>query len=151
MWDNEVMKRSIIWFSKDGYEALFAKLDDLRKKREEILPRLQMAREQGDLSENGAYKAARFELSDTDRQIRQVERLIKFGKIAVPRTDGIAGFGNKITLVKRDGTQVIYQLVSTYEADPLNGKISANSPVGAEIIGKRVGEYAREMEIIKIV
>lgn len=144
------MRNPMIWFTPAGYQALSPKLEELKKKREQILPRLQRAREQGDLSENGAYKAARFELGDTDRQIRYLENQIKHGRIATPRSDGKAGIGNKITLEKIDKSKVTYILVGTFEADPLMGKISTESPVGAEMFGKGVGAYIRGMKIVEI-
>lgn len=128
-----------VLFTRDGYDKLQGKLDTLLKYREEVLVRLQRAREQGDLSENGAYKAARFELSDTDRNIRQLQFQIKYGKVEAPRTDGTIGVGNAVTLAKADGTTVRYQIVGTYEADPLQGKISVESPMGMALQGKKSG------------
>ena len=127
-------------FTKEGYDKLQGKLDTLQKYREEVLVRLQRAREQGDLSENGAYKSARFELSDTDRNIRQLQFQIKYGKVEEPRTDGTVGIGNTVTLQKEDGSKVKYQIVGTYEADPIQGKISIESPMGLSVLGRKIGE-----------
>jgi transcription elongation factor GreA len=133
------MQPEPILFTVQGYAALPAELSRLQKYREEVVVRLQKAREQGDLSENGAYKAARFELSDTDRSIRRVQHQIKYGRAVTPPTDGTVGIGSVVTLAKPDGTSVTYTIVGTYEADPLQGKISPESPMGQALVGKRGG------------
>ncbi len=105
-----------------------------------MLVELQRAREQGDLSENGAYKAARFELGDTDRALRQLQYQIKYGKAVAPPTDGTIGVGSSVKLRRADGKEFRYMIVGTYEADPMNGKISIESPMGKALMGKRVSE-----------
>lgn len=129
-----------ILFTKAGYEKLPGALAKLQAYREEVLVRLQRAREQGDLSENGAYKAARFELGDTDAKIRRVQHQIKFGVPTDAPKDGTIGVGSSVTLVKDDGSKVTYEIVGTYEADPLKGKISLESPMGLALKGKKSGE-----------
>lgn len=125
--------------TRTGYEKIEKDAADLRAKREPTVLRLQAAREQGDLSENGAYKAARFELSDIDRNIRRLTYLLRNAEVREPRHDGTAGFGNTITLGK-DGTDHTYTLVSKHESDPLLGTLSIESPLGSAILGKRTGD-----------
>ncbi len=132
------MITAMISFTPAGYAALSTRKLELLQKREEVVVRLQQAREMGDLSENGAYKAARFELSDTDRELRRLEYLLKEGKAVEPRTDGTVGMGNTVTVENQDGKQFTYMVVGTYEADPLRGTISVESPMGKELDGKRV-------------
>lgn len=129
-----------IRFTAAGYSALLPKLDELYKKRERVLIELQRVREQGDLSENGAYKAARFELGDTDRAIRQLQHQIKYGKAVEPPSDGRIGVGSTVKLRRDDGKEFIYTIVGTYETDPMNGKISIESPIGKELSGKNIGD-----------
>lgn len=129
-----------IRFTAAGYSALLPKLDELYKKRERVLIELQRAREQGDLSENGAYKAARFELGDTDRAIRTLQHQIKYGIVMNIPSDGTIGVGSKVKLRRDDGKEFEYTIVGTYEADPMNGKISIESPMGKGLIGKKVGD-----------
>ena len=136
-----------IAFSPAGYAALAPKLEALLLKRERVLVELQRAREQGDLSENGAYKAARFELSDTDRAIRQTQYLIKYGVATEARTDGVIGIGSTVKLRRDDGSQFTYTLVGTYEADPAAGKISIESPMGKGLVGKKSGEKVMVKDI----
>lgn len=135
-----IKKPNNIIFTKSGYNSLQPKIDELLKKRERVLIELQRAREQGDLSENGAYKAARFELGDTDRAIRQLQYQIKYGKVLQAPINGTIGVGSTVRLKRADGQEFSYTIVGTYEADPMNGKISIESPMGKKLIGKRVDE-----------
>lgn len=118
-----------------GYDNAKVELDTTLKYREEVLVRLQRAREMGDLSENGAYKAARFELSDTDRKIRRLKLLSLYGKVTPAPVDSKIGFNSRVT-VEQLGKQVEYHLVSEYETDPKQGKISIKSPIGKALLGK---------------
>ena len=126
-------------FTKAGYQTILDKLDVLNNNRPNILKRLQTAREMGDLSENGAYKAARFELSDTDRQVRRLTYLKIMGRVAVPRQHVQVEFGNQVTLTKSNG-EITYTLVNQYEADPQKFKISVDSPLGQALLGKKAGD-----------
>lgn len=133
------MKQAKIPFTKEGYAKLTTQLEQLQTQRIGAVERLQTAREMGDLSENGAYKAARFELSDIDRKIRRVSSLIKNGIVKNSKNNGTIGFGSKIVLEK-DGNQINYLLVSKFESEPSEKKLSVESPLGMALIGKRVGE-----------
>ena len=135
-----INKPKSIIFTATGYNSLKPKLEELLRKREKVLVELQRAREQGDLSENGAYKAARFELGDTDRAIRQLQHQIKYGKVILPPTDGTIGVGSTVKLLRDDDKEFTYSIVGTYEADPMNGKISIESPMGMKLIGKKNGD-----------
>jgi transcription elongation factor GreA len=104
----------------------------------------------GDLSENGAYKAARFELSDTDRNIRRLTHLLKFAEVYKQTTTDMAGFGNTVTLTK-EAQSFTYRLVSQYEADPMKGLISVESPIGKAILGKRIGDTAHVQAPVGII
>ena len=136
----------MIPFTSDGYKKLQEKQAELTKKREEVVVRLQAAREMGDLSENGAYKAARFELSDTDRELRRLAYLLKDGQVISPRHDGIVGLGNTVTVKNDAGKVFSYLIVGTYEADPLKGKVSVESPMGMGLQGKRINEIVEVRE-----
>ncbi|TXH03718.1 MAG: transcription elongation factor GreA [Candidatus Moraniibacteriota bacterium] len=135
-----IAKPKNIIFTTSGYNSLQPKLDELFKKRERVLIELQRAREQGDLSENGAYKAARFELGDTDRAIRTLQHQIKYGKAVEPPKDGTVGVGSTVRLIRSDGKEFNYTIVGTYEADPMNGKISIESPMGKALLQKTPGD-----------
>lgn len=133
------MDSAKIQFTKEGLAKLKSELAELGRKREPTVERLQVAREMGDLSENAAYKAARFELSDIDRNIRRLENLIKHAVVVDSTHSGTAGFGSRVVLAK-DGREVEYQLVSKHESDPASRKLAMESPLGAAIMGKKAGE-----------
>lgn len=136
----QINQPKVIAFTKEGLAELSVKESRLLARREVVIVELQRAREQGDLSENGAYKAARFELGQTDRELRHLHYLMKYGKVVEPPLDGTIGVGSVVNLIKEDGVKVTYKMVGTYEADPLNGKISLESPMGSALAGKKTGE-----------
>lgn len=128
-------------FTKDGYEKIKKDFQKLSQKRKEVLIRLQAAREMGDLSENGAYQGAKFELGSIDRQLRQLNYQLKYGEITESKNSGVIDFGSIVTL--NDGTEKqTYTIVGTFESDPSLHTLSGNSPVGKAIMGKRVGDKA---------
>ena len=128
-------------FTKVGYEQLKVRQSELQVKREEVLIALQRAREMGDLSENGAYTAARLELGNVDRELRRLEFNIKYGQVTTVEGYEQIGFGNVIT-VEIAGREYTYTLVGTQESDPKKAMISIESPIGTALLGKRVGEKA---------
>lgn len=124
----------------DYYQKVQHKFDELTEYRKEVLERLQDAREKGDLSENGAYTAARFELSDTDRELKRLKRLLFYGKVVKPRTDGVAGIGNRVTVTTDNGAEITYMLVTEHESSPSEKKLSITSPLGKVLMGVKEGE-----------
>ncbi len=150
MYDMHMTKRAIVRhlkqpdkipFTKAGYERLKVRRAELLTKREIVLVSLQRAREMGDLSENGAYTSAKFELGNVDRELRRLDFHIKYGQVVEPRRDGTIGFGSVVT-VELDGKEYIYTLVGTQESDPKKGVLSLESPIGKALLGKKVGEKA---------
>jgi transcription elongation factor GreA len=125
--------------TQKGFDEAMAELNRLSVYREEVLIRLQAAREMGDLSENGAYKAARFELSDTDRKLRQLKFISLYGQIVTSKNNGTIDFDAHFTL-KYNSTIQEFHLVSPQEADPAKHKISIHSPLGQAVIGKKSGD-----------
>jgi transcription elongation factor GreA len=129
-------------FTKVGFDNLKIRQAELMAKREIVLVSLQRAREMGDLSENGAYTSARFELGNVDRELRRIEYNLKYGVIKVPENTGKVGFGNIVT-VELNGREYIYTLVGTQESDPKKAMLSLESPIGLALVGKKMGETAR--------
>jgi transcription elongation factor GreA len=118
-------------------QAEFTRLTELRKV---VVERLQTAREMGDLSENGAYHAAKFELGSIGRQLRELRHMLFNGYVpTIVANDGVADFGRTITL-KNDEKEFSFILVSEYESDPKLGKLSLKSPIGAAVKGKKIGD-----------
>ena len=135
-------KKNIMTFA--GLRALEDELFDLKVyKRKEVAQKIKEAREQGDLSENAEYDAAKDEQRDIEARIEELEKLLK--NVDVVGQDEVdadtVGIGSRVKLydVEMD-EEVEYTIVGSTEADALNGKISNESPVGAALIGSKVGE-----------
>jgi transcription elongation factor GreA len=133
-----------VYLTKEGLEELQKEHTELTKvKRPEVLSRVSTARELGDLSENAEYAAAREELSFIDGRIDELEEILH-GVVLISDTNGKShgqhiDLGSTVT-VKVDNKQEVYQVVGEFEADPLEKKISHESPLGKALIGKKVGE-----------
>lgn len=135
-------KKNIMTFA--GLRALEDELFDLKVyKRKEVAQKIKEAREQGDLSENAEYDAAKDEQRDIEARIEELEKLLK--NVEVVGQDEVdadtVGIGSRVKLydVEMD-EEVEYTIVGSTEADALNGNISNESPVGAALIGSKVGE-----------
>ena len=128
-----------ILFTKDGFEKLKEEQAKLLVKRPTAVNNLQRARELGDLSENGAYKAARAELSQLDSRLRHLNRLITQAKVIEAVNAATVGIGTRVG-VKEGGKEATYSIVGGYESNPAEGKISINSPIGRMLLGRKVGD-----------
>ncbi len=134
-----IMGDQKIQFTKEGFEKIEKDFQNLTEKRKEAVSALRSAREMGDLSENGAYKAARWELGGIDRQLRRLSYLLKMASVTETKNEGIVDFGRTITL--DDGIKKFtFMLVNNVESNPSEGKLSTNSPIGRAIFGKRKGD-----------
>lgn len=126
--------------TQEAYDEFKDEFARLSLEREEILKRLQLAREQGDLSENGAYKCAKMELGDVGRKLRHLTIMIRFGKVMAQPTDiHTVQFGHTITLVG-SGKTMTFTLVGKHESDPMQSKLSTQSPIGQAVVGRKLGE-----------
>ncbi len=126
-------------FTKKGVEALHEELEKIKNERPAVISELKRAREMGDLSENGFYKATKGKLFDTDRRIRHLAFLITNSQIENSTQVGVVRIGNKVTF-ESEGKEYVYQIVGTYESNPSEGKISIESPLGKKLLGKKVGD-----------
>ncbi len=135
-------KKNIMTFA--GLKALEDELFDLKvNRRQEVAQKIKEAREQGDLSENAEYDAAKDEQRDIEARIEELEKLLK--NVEVVDEDEVEldkiSVGCKVRLYDVEfDEEVEYYIVGSTEADSLNGKISNESPVGAALIGSKVGE-----------
>ena len=128
-----------IQFTKDGLEKVKQEHAVMTAKRPEAIARLRTAREQGDLSENGAYKAARFEVNDIDRRLRHLNKLLLLGQVYESKNTGMVDLGATVTV--DDGKkQYTYTIVGGYESNPVEGKLSTYSPIGKALMGKKIGD-----------
>ncbi len=126
-------------FTKEAYEKMEKDFEKLSKEQGEILVRLQTAREMGDLSENGAYKYAKFELGNVRRKLGALKFQLRYGVVVEKKNDGTVDFGAKVKL-KNDDREMEFTLVSKHESNPSERKLSTDSPIGAAVIGKSVND-----------
>jgi transcription elongation factor GreA len=137
------MKKQYL-LTKEGVAELEQEHKELTAQRGTIAERIKTAREFGDLSENAEYSSARQEQERTEARIAEIENILQNVKIiSKPKGDSKVQLGSKVKL-KGGSITKEFQVVGTVEADPLNGKISDESPIGQALIGKKEGE---EVEI----
>ncbi|HUS26809.1 MAG TPA: transcription elongation factor GreA [Nevskiaceae bacterium] len=131
--------------TKEGVEELNNELAGLIGLRAEIADRIKTAREFGDLAENAEYQSARQDQERNESRISEIEHILaNVQVIAEPKSDGKVVLGSKVKLKSSDGKTKEFQVVGTVEADPLEGKISDESPLGKAVLGKKEGD---EVEI----
>lgn len=125
--------------TKEGADELRAEFDELVSQRGPIAERIKTAREFGDLAENAEYSSARQEQEHVEGRISELENILQNVEIIKkPKGDSKVQLGSVVTL--KDSTTKKFQVVGTVEADPLNGKISDESPLGQALLGKKVGD-----------
>lgn len=130
-----------VQLTKEGLKALKDELEFLVNiKRPKVVERLANARAQGDLSENSDYANAKEDLEFLDGRISEIEEVLKVATIARSNGSEIA-VGTKVTL-GLNGQKHVYDIVGEWEADPVNKKISPESPLGKALFGKKVGDVA---------
>ena len=123
-----------------GVSELQAELDALVEKRVGIADAIKAAREQGDFSENAEYQAARAEQDRNESRIAEIENILQNVEIIKkPKGDAKVQLGSIVKL-KNSGKTKQFQIVGTVEADPLDGKVSDESPIGQALLGKLVGD-----------
>ena len=137
------------FLTKKGYDERVALLENLKVvRRKEVAQKLKEAREQGDLSENAEYDAAKDEQRDIEAQIAELEEILKNAEIIQDEAGGKKS--NKVkmeSVVKLHDVEydedIEYVIVGSSEADSLNNKIANESPLGAALIGKKVGDTVK--------
>lgn len=123
-----------------GKADLEKELADLIAERPAIAERIATARAFGDLSENQEYTDARAEQKNVENRIIEIEDILKNAEIIkAPRTSGSVSMGTKV-VIDMAGKEFSYTIVGPVEANPLEGKISHESPIGKELMGRKVGE-----------
>ena len=132
------------FLTKKGYEERVQLLENLKVvRRKEVAQKLKEAREQGDLSENAEYDAAKDEQRDIETQITELEEILKNAEVIQDndKSKDKVKLESVVTLhdVEYD-EDIEYTIVGSSEADSLNNKISNESPLGAALIGKKIGE-----------
>lgn len=129
----------------EGLERLQGELQELKEvKRPTIVAAIAEARSHGDLRENAAYDAAKHDQAMNEKRIADLEAMLRHVEIIAP---GGSGDGRSVTLgstvvVEVDGDEERYMIVGAIEAQPSQGRISNESPVGKALLGKRPGQTA---------
>lgn len=131
-------------YTKEGYQALIDELKYLKgTKREEVKEAIATARSFGDLSENSEYDEARNEQAKVEARIKELEELIE-NALLVDETKidtSIISIGSSVKVLdEKSGKEVEYSIVGSNEVDPINKKISDQSPVGRALMGKVAGD-----------
>lgn len=140
------MKKPIdLKLTKDGFQKLLAEQNELIEKRPGVLKRLVAAREQGDLSENAGYHAAKEELGYIDSRLRTLKLMIRSADVTEAKDSDSVSFGCTVT-VDDGSSKRNFIIVNALEADPMKGKMSDVSPIGAALLGKKTGDSV-EIEV----
>lgn len=136
------LMKKVYQITEKGKGDLEVELADLKSRRGEIAEKIAVARDFGDLRENAEYDAARKEQGLVETRIAEIEEILQNAEI-IQLSDGSAVvLGSTVELQSSDKT-VTYTVVGPVEADPLAGKISNKSPIGEELMGKKVGDEVR--------
>lgn len=135
-------KKTLLTYT--GLKKLEDELEDLKVvKRKEVAAKIKEAREQGDLSENAEYDAAKDEQRDIEARIEELEAILKNAEVVVEDEADTETINIGCTIVVYDREfeeEMEFKIVGSTEANSLQGKISNESPVGKALIGKKVGD-----------
>jgi transcription elongation factor GreA len=131
------------YLTSEGKTRLKAELEELKgPARNELAKRLRAAIQMGDLSENADYHKAKEDQAFLEGRIQEMEYLLKNATIIedTDRPKGQVAVGATVTVQEEDFEPETYYLVGAKEADPRNGRISNESPIGRALIGNKVGD-----------
>jgi transcription elongation factor GreA len=132
------------FLTKEGFQKLQEELDYLRTaKRQEVAERLHEAMEGGELIENAEYEAAKNEQAFVEGRIQELEVLLASARLIEGNDKGKAGIiqvGSTVTIEEEGSPAETYTIVGAAEANPREGKISNESPIGKAILGRRAGD-----------
>ena len=128
-------------FTAQGLSKLKEELEYLQTtKRKQIADRIKLAKEYGDLSENAEYQEAKEEQSFVEGRIIELEYMVKTATIAEASVNSdTVQVGSQVT-VNKDKQELRFTVVGSTEADPVNGKISLESPLGQAMLNRKAGE-----------
>jgi transcription elongation factor GreA len=134
----------ISFLTREGYNKLLEELEMLRTtRREEIARRLHEAMEGGEIIENAELEAAKNEQAFTEGRIKELEILLATARMvdenARLATDTVQ-VGTKVTIQEEDSEPEVYSIVGAAEANPIQGKVSNESPLGKALINRKAGE-----------
>lgn len=122
-----------------GKKELELELEALKAQRGDIAEKIASARDFGDLSENAEYDAAREEQGLLETRIAEIEEILQHASIIQSTGSSTVGLGTTVEL-KSDVKTVTYTVVGPVEANPLEGRVSNESPIGQALMGKKLGD-----------
>lgn len=125
--------------TESGQRELERELEELKSRRGEIADKIAAARDFGDLSENAEYDAAREAQGLLETRITEIETILQNASIIQAGNSSTVVLGSTVEL-EANGKTVVYTVVGPVEADPLEGKVSNESPIGQALMGKAVGD-----------
>lgn len=135
-------KKNILTY--EGLKLLEEEVQDLKvNKRREVAQKIKEAREQGDLSENAEYDAAKDEQRDIEARIEEIDKILKNAEVVIEDEVDLnkINIGCRVKIMDLEYDDILdYKLVGSTEANSLKGKISNESPVGRALIGKQIGD-----------
>ncbi|HAY84730.1 MAG TPA: transcription elongation factor GreA [Chloroflexi bacterium] len=128
--------------TQEGLQKIKHELDDMKtRQRVELSERLRFAIQQGDLSENADYHKAKEDQAFLEGKIREYEEIVAGAKIITGGNHkGIIDVGSRITIQEADYPAEKYHMVGAREANPVEGRISNESPIGKALLGRKVGD-----------
>jgi transcription elongation factor GreA len=139
------MNTSNVWLTQESFDRLSAEFADRSgPMRKEITKKIELAREEGDLKENGGYHAAREEQGKNEARVRQLKQMLENAAIGTPPSAaGVIAIGHVITVEFSDGDEEKFWLVSREEAQHATIDVySPDSPLGNAVLGKKQGDQS---------
>ena len=137
--------KQVFNITEKGKQELEAELEQLISSRKEISGEVAVARDFGDLKENSEYDAARKKQGLAESRIAEIENILQNAEIIKGGAKNQVTLGNEVSLKNLENQKVVrYYVVGPVEANPLEGKISNESPIGQQLMGKKLGQ---EVEI----
>jgi len=135
------MAQQPTYLTPEGEKKLKAELAELTgPRREELALRLRSAIQMGDLSENADYHKAKEDQAFLEGRIQEIEAVLRMATIIEKTQSDVVTVGSHVTVQEGDFDPEVYDLVGAKEADPRNGKISNESPIGRALLDHKVGD-----------
>ena len=130
------------YLTPEGETRLRAELEELTgRRRQELAQRLRAAIQMGDLSENADYHKAKEDQAFLEGRIQELEAILRMAVIIEKKQSDLVTVGSHVTIQEGDSPPETYHVVGAKEADPRNGRISNESPIGRALMDHKVGEF----------
>lgn len=133
------MAKKVFHVTKQGKEDLEKELKELNDSRSDVADEIAAAKSNGDLSENAEYSAAMEKKKYVEARIAEIEEILDGAQIIQSDGDGTISLGDHVVVVS-NGKEAAFDIVGAIEANPADNKISHESPLGAALMGKKVGD-----------